>query len=106
MAEIKRMFIPTSANVFGHRAMVAYACPELDLCMALTKDGQIWKIDFGFNNWLRYEPDFLELALQGKAVEIEMFRKITEYWSGWQDSNLRSSAPKADGLPTFLHPDN
>lgn len=84
-----------------------------DLHLGINYCGQLMKQEmFGYQP---YEPDLLDLALNGCTVEIEMINylrgfakrqmKLYGNWSGWQDSNLRSPAPKAGGLPAFLHPD-
>lgn len=78
------------ANVNDLKTLVCYAHPALDLCIAMTKDHKIWKIDFHAGKWIEYEPDLLELALQGKIVEIEIINKL--------NSIPRSSSGRTTGF--------
>ncbi len=56
-------------------------------------------------NLLLYPAELRDhIKLQSPKFEVLKLRILNLYKSGWQDSNLRPSAPKADAIPGYATP--
>ncbi len=67
-------FFPCTGRTNNGYLAQTYVSSLEELCLGVDYDGQLWKL--GGQEWERYDPDLLELALHAQLTELKMIEKL------------------------------